>query len=91
MAVILDGRVFKDKKRISTIGQGFYGNSVKTLGGRDHLNLKDPRDLAQEVIKAFIQSPQYLSEYADEATATAAGVKSGTIYKTPTGEIRVKL
>jgi hypothetical protein len=29
--------------------------------------------------------------YADEAAATTAGLLNGTIYKTPTGELRIKL
>ena len=33
----------------------------------------------------------FLHTYADESVATTAGAPSGTIYKTPTGELRVKL
>lgn len=87
MAVTIDGRVLLGKERPTK----FYGNKQLNNTKSGFIKQENPKDLAQLVIKAFIQSPQYLQTYADEAAAAAANVKSGTIYKTAAGAIRVKL
>jgi len=80
------------KRRRTGAGNGFYGTTVKNLDEAGFLKeLKDPRDLAQLIVKAFIESPQFIETHANEAAALAAGLKTGTIYKTATGELRIKL
>ena len=91
MAVKVDGRILKGGKPSDALGNGFYGSTPRNTNDAGFLALQNQKDLAQLVIKAFVESPQFLVEHLNEAAAVTAGVKSGTIYKTPTGEIRVKL
>jgi hypothetical protein len=88
----VDGRIVLNKPRRNGAGQGFYGTTVKNLDFAGNLKgVKDPVDFAQLVVKAFIDNPTLLQEYASEAAAVTAGLKSGTIYRTATGELRIKL
>jgi hypothetical protein len=91
MAVKLDGRVLVGGKQKDSLGKGFYGSNTRNTNSAGFLALENQKDLAQLVVKAFIESPQYLLEANDEADAITKGFKSGQIYKTPGGEIRIKL
>jgi len=56
----------------------------------------DPSSSALSIYQSGAWQPLILSlaqapTYADETAAAAAGLASGSVYQTPTGELRVKL
>ena len=65
---------------------GFSASVTSNLSNYSEINISEDSFNGTPSIKIF-----GLSTYADEAAALAAGLVTNTIYKTATGELRIKL
>jgi hypothetical protein len=94
--IIIDGKIIVNGNK-KTRDVGFYGpklNMQPRNAGAGFIAQELPEDLADLVIRALLASPEFvlqLEVYANEAAAVTADLKSGTIYRTASGEIRYKL